>query len=745
MPELITRIKCLLCSGRETYSQIFLKICKAKRYVNEPLSHCTAEGNKHATVDLEPNMRPVNICFLFVVAYVALGECNSWLDKRDYGFLFWPKNHKNGDGGYSNIEHIQTGTYGAVLDVSTASLVNLGLIQDPLPVEEALVSDNSVITSLPTASVSYSMVLDTDGDGIEAEYPATGFFNTAGTTENPSQMINMGRFMQHVEVPQVTYNGIDALTGNVQVAAMTRHLVLTHRITSSTDVARLAIRIYLSGEALSQYYETVLLEGTRAISIQNDVGEGWSFIIPEQEGVTSTITRDADLGLVVESSSINVLNGQALSLPLIAVPSTSGGQDQLSVWLYPMATVSVEYVQMNRDGSDTSVLTQASFDQERGVYFVPVQDLRNTGFSCDWADPNQHNWFNRHRLVITNNNAEDVSIPIFFYSGDYYQCHIVAGSPLLRDMNGEPIGAPMQISKNWHDSTLGQWYHVYTALTIPPGAQDIEHTFVHSKWGESFAAAHAQLCLIGYNVNQQWDESSLGAFGESITYDPDLTLGRSTVDDVRPFLVNADGEWSWTGNVGGANFFVYASSDGYELSPSNQFSGIRTHYEYTGPNLAQVIYAGKSRDGKIDVKIKTQLGRTDDLVRVYYQLEYNFIQDVTYDRLAFFQMPADGYADNGYTRFAYGNETGVTLDQEITDHGTTGYPSDEARGIQLPGDSPWVMLYAYDPPSDNLAEHLANTGFVVRGFQAKLGDATISTPHINLQRTYNGGKSQIAF
>ena len=123
-----------------------------ERYVNEPLSHCTAEGNKQVTVDLELNMRSVNICFLFVVVYVALGKCNSWLDERDYGFLFWPKNHKSGDGGYSNIEHIQTGTYGVVLDVSTASLVNLGLIQDPLPVEEALVSDNSVVRGDPIST-----------------------------------------------------------------------------------------------------------------------------------------------------------------------------------------------------------------------------------------------------------------------------------------------------------------------------------------------------------------------------------------------------------------------------------------------------------------------------------------------------------------------------------------------------------------------------------------------------------------
>ena len=186
---------------------------------------------------------------------------------------------------------------------------------------------------------------------------------------------------------------------------------------------------------------------------------------------------------------------------------------------------------------------------ERGVYLVPIGSLGNVGNTCYWRDPDLHNWFNRHRLIINSNPSipEDVSIPIAFDSGGGAACNIVAGSPLLRDMEGEPIGAPMQISKNWHDSTVGAWYHVYTAIKVPPGTQELEHTFVHSKWGKAFAAAHAQLCLIGWGTNQQWDESSLGAFGESITYDPDLTLGRSTVDDVRPFLVNAaypeDGEW----------------------------------------------------------------------------------------------------------------------------------------------------------------------------------------------------------
>ena len=50
-----------------------------------------------------------------------------------------------------------------------------------------------------------------------------------------------------------------------------------------------------------------------------------------------------------------------------------------------------------------------------------------------------------------------------------------------------------------------------------------------------------------------WDESALGAFGESITYDPAVSLNRAMVDDVRPFLVEAgkaNGDMSRASGVG---------------------------------------------------------------------------------------------------------------------------------------------------------------------------------------------------
>jgi hypothetical protein len=406
--------------------------------------------------------------------------------------------------------------------------------------------------------------------------------------------------------------------------------------------------------------------------------------------------------------------------------------------------VTVSYAQLQRDGTGGETLTEASFDPERGLYLVQLSDLSEVGAPGypDYTDAMQHNWYNRHRIVIDNHTEGPVSVPLAFDGNMNAAFYITGGIPLLRDTNGEPIGVPVQISKNWHETPY--WYHLYSALELEPGSHEFEHTFAHAKWGETYAAQHAQLCLRGWGQDQQWDESSLGAWGESITYDPDMTLSRSQVDDVRPFLVDAGGEWGWTGNVGGASFLVYEPTEGYSSFASHQLGRMRTHYGYTGPNLTDVVYAGLSRDGKIEAKISTQLGRTDDLVRAWYHLEYTFLEDVIYDRLALFQVAADRYGDNGFTRYAYGNEDAVSFDGEITDHGTSGYASESDRGISLEGAAPWVMLYQNANNGDSLPEHLANLGFVIRDYEANIGGVLTTTPPINIVQTYNS-YSQLAF
>ena len=191
-------------------------------------------------------------------------------------------------------------------------------------------------------------------------------------------------------------------------------------------------------------------------------------------------------------------------------------------------------------------------------------------------------------MRISHSNPTPLSVPVALEGGNNAAFYIVGGSPLWRDVGGEPMGAPIQISKNWHETPF--WYHLYSALELPAGDHELELTFAHAKWGNAYAAAHSQLSLVGWGTNQQWDESSLGAFGESITYDPDLTLNRSMVDDVRPLLVDAGSKWGWTGNVGGADFLTYVDNQGTD----QRLSRMKTHYAMTGPNLTCLLYTSPS-------------------------------------------------------------------------------------------------------------------------------------------------------
>ena len=651
---------------------------------------------------------------------------------QDYGFLYWPTNHWIQWGQFLDVQHVQTGFYGLAIDVSTADITNLGVLEEQLSAEDALHDSSTRITALPNASVSYSVV---QGDSVRL---ATAFFGENGSTSNRSRLIDMGRFMQRVDIPEIQYTDTIDLLGSMELAAMTRHFALTHRVQSESGGNPLQVQMRIAGSAVAQFPETQWRAEGRALSITNSEGMGWTFIIPEYDEATPIIDRDTDGSILFANAYDTSAPGEVRRLTVIGVPSNAGGENQLAVWLSPKDILHVEYAQKNRDGSVSQTLRNAAWDPERGIFVVNLLDLPGP----NWADLNTHTNYNRHQIILQNDADETIYLPFAMDGGGRAAYYITGGSPLFRDTQDEPIGAPIQISKNWHDPPA--WYHLYATLALAPGRHEIEHTFAHAKWGEAYAAAHAQLSLIGWGQNQQWDESSLGAFGESITYDPDLTLSRSMVDDVRPFLVQAQNQWSWTGNVGGASFLVYQGVLPTDR-PDHQLGQLKTHYAYTGPNLTDVVYAGITRDQKISARISTQLGRTDDLVRAYYHLHYVFHEDVSYERLAFFQVASDRYADNGFRRYAYGNAQEVLFDDEVPNHATTGYPSSESRGIPIDGDAPWVMLYDSNHTTGNLPEHIANVGFVIRDYEARIGDSLITTPHININRTFNGGWSQMAF
>ncbi len=687
----------------------------------------------------------LSICLLLslVCTLEAQGPARPVLGPVDHVSSYWPVNFRPWPTwpAYRKVRYVNSGTYGLSFDVSVGAITRLGAWDNPGGgAKAALQLPNTMIDALPSLSVSHAVEL------AGVSHAATSFLGSAGSVDIPGRLVDGGRFMQRVDIPSVGYASEPSLQGSIELATMPRHFVLTHKVSStSVQNAGTSAAIHLSGIALSALTQVTPLAGGRALRMTDSNGDGFVFLVPEVPGTTASVTWLPTGGITARRTVASLPIAQELAVSLLAV-STSGLSDaQLDVWLNPGSNVQVRYVQRDRLGNDTGPLVDAAFDPERGVYLVELQPNTSVGAPTypNWADPNHQTWYNRHRLVVHSASGHALSVPIALDLEASVISSITGGCAMLRDENGEPLGVPVQISKNWHEtSPPWRWYHFYATPLLPQGGDhDLEFTIARAKWGATFAVSHAQLSLIGWGRDQQWDESALGCWGESITYDPDLTLQRAMVDDVRPFLVQSQNLYNWTGNVGGADFLTYWLPSGAR----DRLGRLRTLYAEPGPNLTDVIYAGITSDGKIEARIRTRFGRTDDVVRAFYDLEYVFHDAVPYSRLAFFQVCADNYADNDFTRHAYGNAAGVLFDAASSPTGTVGYASAADRGIALPGDAPWVLLYDNAKIDPNLAEDVACVGFVVRDYEFVQNGVTTTTPHINIKHTNNANHPEVGF
>src|ERR1051325_4785962 len=86
---------------------------------------------------------------------------------------------------------------------------------------------------------------------------------------------------------------------------------------------------------------------------------------------------------------------------------------------------------------------------------------------------------------------------------------------------------------------------------------------------------------------------------------------------------------------------------------------MRSHHAAYGPCLTDVIYSGKSLDGKITMQMEARMPRTDDHLRCFHRFRYDVKQPVSFSRLAFYQVGTDFYNTMKFDKLAFGDQTGM--------------------------------------------------------------------------------------
>ncbi|NLR93308.1 hypothetical protein [Flammeovirga agarivorans] len=326
---------------------------------------------------------------------------------------------------------------------------------------------------------------------------------------------------------------------------------------------------------------------------------------------------------------------------------------------------------------------------------------------------------------------------------------ITGVSIILRDKEGHPTGIPIQISKNWHGQKntwfkfRGPWLRAYTMVSLPPNSTvELELSKVSGFWGTLPAVSHNQLSLTGWGKkrignHQLWDQTAMGAFGESICYEPDGGQANTLITDVRPFLIKSDDDskigprkWSWTPNVGGGDFMrVYD-----EKGTKHKIKRIKSHIKRNCPNLTEVTYTGVTSDDAANYSLTASIMRNDDYVRGVYTLEVEVNDTFNFDRLALAQFGSETYSYSVENKIAWGNAEGLIKEMNNI-HKEKQYTN---KDLIIEGKNPWFSMHEAKNMESNNYAVWGNKGVVLKEWSAKIGGQKIA-PRFS---TYSSSKTR---
>ena len=370
-----------------------------------------------------------------------------------------------------------------------------------------------------------------------------------------------------------------------------------------------------------------------------------------------------------------------------------------------------------------------SYSENEGLHVIDIPRYWMGQYNCNLVDEIQ-------AIDISMTNSETEAKSVRLCIRQVPNINVTGFNSVICNANGDPAGLPLQVSKNWHTGVVqlysGRWIKEYTEFIIPANTTlNFQYKRTGAKWGETYSASSHQLSVVGAGIPRGgWLEAALGSFGESITHSPDYAYGNTNGADIRPFLVTNEAyggtstECGWTGNTGGLDMWIYEDTNNTRQYQSE----VKTDFKKYSPNLTETTIGAVSADRKLKLDYTFYLNRSDDYLRVYYKINIEALEAVSFNRFDIFQLGGDIYNIHNTQSVVYGNDAGSQGTFTPTNNGANDYTTTE---IPLTGSNPWV--WAGDGLSYAGAESGididTNNGMIIRDYKATLNGVENNTPY----------------
>ncbi len=670
------------------------------------------------------------VLFIFFLSSAGINVLQSQIlpikcyeNQNDYSFMWWMKSFKT----TTNIKTfaIVTSKYSFAFDYTNMAIQNLLIRDNQIKEESALRETNT--QSFPTNNnIQFMFGMNWNGNMYWCSQN-TGLVNDC-------QLVESGKYFQRRFINMFDeLIGFDKYNSGLEIASWPDRLSLVLKAVPSNTLDNRGLDMSFT---FPSDYSKILQNGN-LIALENPTN-GSGFIILKSVNTSSISVTGTTVNAKLNSKASCQL-GVEMSCGMIIYPVSSNINNRLAE-ITDLETNPVQVIA--RQIAPIEANLTSTYISDLGWHQI---SLRNDGNVQDYNE-SSNSRIERVLLDLTNSSASDKVVRLNLakgrLGGSTYNVFGITGiSAVFRDVEGNPVGIPIQLSKNWHTSSdeaqatqpfRGPWYHGLSMITVPANSTiSLEYTSVNALWGNVPAASHAQLSLVGWGFNQQWDQTAIGSWGETFCYEPDMGQAAAPVTDIRPLMVQniSGGKWNWSGNMGGADFFNYTKTNGLR----SWHTRIRTHYKRYSPNLTEVTYAGTMDDNSMDFEYTTSIGRSDDLSRSNYHIKLNVFSAVSVKDFVVFQIASPTYHYTTSGTLAWGNETGLKRTWTPTTGGTSRYIG--AKEVAI-GKTPWFSF-----SDSQIADAIfkpANRGFIVRNWKAKINGVDVISPSFSEYYTVGG-------
>ncbi|TWU56716.1 hypothetical protein Poly51_26330 [Rubripirellula tenax] len=441
-----------------------------------------------------------------------------------------------------------------------------------------------------------------------------------------------------------------------------------------------------------------------------------------------TLTANVAVNQSYEKASLRLgLNSKAgnWNEELLVENGWNGGQQKSVTLTCPLASSGImEEAQAIAVETPDGTSFPVRFDPQKNCYVASVKNLRRS-WKTGYTDIRNYDEFK----ITVKESASQATLP--FMLDMRPPANVTGLCPMLCDEEGRPIGIPVQLSKNWHNDSMGAYFMPYTLLPA-----DKTRTYLlrvaYGFYGTLPSASHAQLSLLGYvNAkagNGRWDQLAIGCWGETICFDMDMSLVDVAITDIR-MLMSRNGlsgqKWQWTEAGWGGDWL--------NIEDANQkkffWTDLKTAYLAHGPCLTDVKYDGfYGINGEVDFRAQIQTTRTDDYARTFQKLSYTFTSDVSAKDISLYKL---GRTNNYNTpTVAYGNRDGLLKKREVPDDLKPGTLFLEP--VELSGSGPhWVAFAGASETANPRGKPNGYRALIVRRYEALVGGKTFTQPTIS--------------